>query len=198
MTIFLVGLALFLGTHSLQAFAPGARQGLQASMGEGAFKGLYSIISLVGFVMLIYGYPAAQGALPNLYPVDYTKHIALLLMLPVFPLLLATYLPGRIKAAVKHPMLTAVKAWALAHLLANGTGAAVLLFGSFLAWAVLVRISIKRRSGDRPPTAPGSIALDFIAVALGLGLYVAFIFGLHQWLFGVAPIASLAYGAGGQ
>lgn len=192
MTTFIIGLALFLGTHSIAIFAPGLRRSLIERLGEGGYKGLYAIVSLVGFLVLIWGYGDAKAATPVLYtPPTGLSHLALLLMLPVFPLLLSTYLPGRIKAAVKHPMLTAVKTWGLAHLLSNGALADVLLFGGFLAWAVLDRISIKRRGAAATPAA-GSIVNDFIAVVVGLGLYVAFIFGLHQWLFGVAPIASMA------
>ncbi len=192
MTTFIIGLALFLGTHSIAIFAPGLRRSLIERLGEGGYKGLYAIVSLVGFLVLIWGYGDAKAATPVLYtPPTGLSHLALLLMLPVFPLLLSTYLPGRIKAAVKHPMLTAVKTWGLAHLLSNGALADVLLFGGFLAWAVLDRISIKRRGTTVTPAA-GSIVNDIIAVVAGLGLYVAFIFGLHQWLFGVAPIASMA------
>jgi uncharacterized membrane protein len=114
--------------------------------------------------------------------------VALLLMLPVFPLLAAAYLPGRIKAALKHPFLVAVKLWAAAHLLANGTLADVLLFGSFLAWAVADRISLKRRPQRPLPGAPERPMNDLIAVVAGLVLYGVFVTWLHQWLIGVAPL----------
>ena len=193
MSLFIVGLLVFLGTHSFAIATPAVRQSAVASLGEGRFKALYSLVSIAGFVLLIYGYGVARTTTPVLYtPPTATKHIALLLMLPVFPLLLATYLPGRIRATLKHPMLTAVKAWALAHLLANGTLADVLLFGGFLAWAVFDRISIKRRPDAKLPSG-GPVINDIIAVVIGLALYVAFIFGVHQYLFGVPPIASLAY-----
>lgn len=192
MALLIVGLILFFGAHSLAIVAPAWRQRMIDGGGEGRIKGLVSVISLAGFVLLVWGYGAARPVTPVLYtPPMGLKHFSLLLMLPVFPLLVSTYLPGRIKAAVKHPMLTAVKTWSLAHLLSNGTLADVLLFGSFLAWAVVDRISIKRRGG-KPAPAAGTIVNDVIAVVVGLGLYVAFIFGLHQWLFGVPPIASLA------
>ena len=193
MTLFIVGLILFLGTHSLAIFAPSWRARAIERSGEGPFKGLYAVVSIAGFALLVWGYGEARMTTPVLYtPPTGLRHLALLLMLPVFPLLLATYLPGRIKAAVKHPMLTAVKTWGLAHLLSNGTLADVLLFGGFLAWAVVDRISIKRRAAAATPAAPGSIFNDIIAIVAGLALYVGFIFGLHQWLFGVAPIASMA------
>jgi len=117
------------------------------------------------------------------------RHIALALMLPVFPLFLAAYLPGRIKTAAKHPMLLSVKIWATAHLLANGTLVDVLLFGAFLAWAVLDRIAAKRREVPRVvPGAPPSAFNDAIAVIGGLGLYAAFLMGVHLWLIGVSTL----------
>jgi uncharacterized membrane protein len=114
--------------------------------------------------------------------------VALLLLVFVFPLLLAAYLPGRIKAITKHPMLVATKLWAFAHLLANGTLADLLLFGSFLAWAVVDRISMKHREQRPLPGAPPSPWNDAIAVVVGLVLYVAFVLRLHVWLFGVSPL----------
>ena len=114
------------------------------------------------------------------------QHVAFLLMLPVFPLTLAAYLPGRIKTAMKHPMLAAVKLWALAHLLSNGMLADVLLFGSFLAWAVWDRISLKRRLQQPISTAPPGRFNDLVAVIAGLALYAFFIFWAHRWLFGVS------------
>ena len=119
------------------------------------------------------------------------RHVAALLMLPVFVLLLAAYLPGRIKAATKHPMLVATKLWATAHLLANGNLADVLLFGGFLAWAVADRISMKHRV-QRPPGAPAGRLNDLIAVLAGLALYALFITVGHHWLIGVTPFWSRA------
>jgi uncharacterized membrane protein len=147
MTLLIIGLVLFLGIHSVSIFAPTWRDQQFAQRGEAAWKGVYSVVSLIGFVLLVYGYGAARQAPVVLYtPPAAMRHIALLLMLPVFPLLFAAYLPGRIKSAAKHPMLAATKLWALAHLLANGNLADVLLFGGFLAWAVADRISLKRRA----------------------------------------------------
>jgi len=115
--------------------------------------------------------------------------VAVILMLPVFPLFIAAYLPGRIKTAAKHPMLAAVKFWAFAHLLANGTLADVLLFGGFLAWAVVDRISLKRRSTPQaPPSAPPGRWNDAIAVVLGLAIYALLIGWAHARLFGVSPL----------
>ena len=194
MTLFYAGLVLFFLTHSMAVVTPGLRQQLIDRLGDAPFKGLYSVVSIVTFAMLIWGYGYARPVTPVLYsPPMPLKHTSLLIMIPVFPLLFSTYLPGRIKAAVKHPMLTAIKTWALAHLLSNGTLADLLLFGGFLAWAVVVRISLKRRpTTTAAAPATGSVVNDILAVVLGLGMYVAFIFGVHQWLFGVPPIASLA------
>jgi uncharacterized membrane protein len=117
------------------------------------------------------------------------RHVTMLLMLPVFPLLLAAYLPGRIKTAAKHPMLLAVKLWATAHLLINGTLVAVLLFGAFLAWAVLDRIAAKRRVVARVvPGALPSAANDAIAIIGGLAIYGVFVVWGHLWLIGVSPL----------
>lgn len=189
MVVFLVGLVLFLGIHSVAIVAPAWRDAQLAQRGEAAWKGLYSVVSVVGFALLIYGYGLARQNPVVLYaPPSFTRHIALLLMLPVFPLLLAAYLPGRIKAAAKHPMLLAVKFWATAHLIANGTLVDVLLFGAFLAWAVADRISLKRRPMRAVPGAPARPANDAIALIGGLGLYAAFLLWGHQWLIGVSPL----------
>jgi uncharacterized membrane protein len=189
MTLLLVGLILFLGIHSVSIVAPGWRDAQVAARGEAAWKGLYSVVSAVGLGLLIYGYALARQAPVVLYsPPTAMRHVAMLLLVPVFPLLLAAYLPGRIKTAVKHPMLLSVKLWALAHLLANGTAADVLLFGGFLAWAIADRISVKRRPARPIPGAPAGRANDLFAVVGGLALYAATLLFLHRWLIGVAPL----------
>jgi len=184
------GLVIFLGVHSISIVARDWRERTVARIGPAAWKVLYSVASLVGFLLIVGGYAQARLDPVILYqPPVGLRHLTALLMLPVFPLLLATYLPGRIKGAVKHPMLTATKAWALSHLLANGMLADVLLFGGFLAWAVIDRIS----AGKRPQTvvrgAPLSIRNDVIAVVGGLLIYAVFIGWAHVRLFGVAPMA---------
>ena len=184
----LAGMVVFLGVHSISIVAPAWRDRMAAAIGEWPWKGLYSIVSLVGFLLLVGGYAAARLDPVVLYvPPAGLRHVAALVMLPVFPLLLAAYLPGRIKTATKHPMLVAVKAWALAHLLANGMLADLVLFGGFLAWAVVDRISLKRRPARPLPAAPASGANDLIAVVGGLAIYGAFVAFLHQRWFGVAP-----------
>jgi uncharacterized membrane protein len=127
---------------------------------------------------------------PLYVPPTALRHIAAIVMLPVFPLLLATYLPGAIKRGVKHPMLTATKLWAVAHLLANGNLGDVLLFGGFLVWAVADRISLKRRQPGGPQTLPEGRFNDLIAVVAGFALYVLFVAWAHARLFGVAPMAA--------
>jgi len=192
MEMLVIGLVLFLGIHTVSIVAPRWRDGQVARLGEGPWKGIYSVVSAIGFALLIYGYGAARQNPVVLYtPPTALRHLALLLMLPVFPLLVAAYVPGRIKAMTKHPMLLATKFWALAHLLANGTLADVLLFGGFLAWAVADRISVKRRPARPIPGAPPRPYNDVIVVVIGLALYALFVMGAHRWLFGVSPLPSI-------
>jgi uncharacterized membrane protein len=191
MPLLIAGLVLFLGVHSVAIVAPTFRTRTIQRMGEGAWKGLYALISLAGFVLICYGFGLARQAPVVLYsPPTWLRHLALLVMLPVFPLLIAAYLPGRIKTAAKHPMLAAVKFWAFAHLLANGSLADVLLFGGFLAWAVVDRISVKRRATPQVlRTAPPGPWNDAIAVVLGLAVYALLIGWAHVRLFGVSPLS---------
>ena len=190
MTYLVIGLLVFLGVHSIGIFAPAWREATIARLGDATWKAAFALVSVVGFVLLVHGYGVARLDPHVLYATPtWMRHVAALLMLPVFPLLLATYLPGRIKAAVKHPMLTATKAWALAHLLVNGTVADVLLFGGFLAWAVADRIAAGKRAVPRRTLAsPPSRWNDLIAIVGGLVLYVLFAGWAHAQLFGVAPM----------
>lgn len=188
MSMLLLGLVLFLGVHSVSIVAPAWRDAMAARLGVGAWKGIYSLVSLVGFLLMLKGYALARLE-PSLVwvPPLGLRHVAALLMLPVFPLLFAAYLPGRIRTAARHPMLAAVKFWALAHLLANGMLADIVLFGSLLVWAVLDRISLKRRTPRASPAAPARPLNDVLAVVLGLVVYALFVMGAHRALFGVAP-----------
>jgi uncharacterized membrane protein len=189
METLVAGLVLFLGVHSVSIVASDWRNRFAARIGLLPWQALYSLIAVVGFVLIVWGYALARQAPVVLYaPPAGLRHVALLLMLPVFPLLLAAYLPGRIQAATKHPMLVATKLWAVAHLLANGNLADVVLFGAFLAWAVADRISLKRRTPLPVPGAPPSAWNDAIAVVVGLALYVAFLLWLHAGLIGVRPV----------
>jgi len=189
MAVLIIGLVVFLGVHSIALGVPAFRSRAIARLGEGAWKGLYALVAAVGLLLVVYGFHLARESPVVLYsPPGWMRYVTFLLMLPVFPLLIAAYLPGRIKTAMKHPLLAAVQFWALAHLLANGLLADVLLFGGFLAWAVVDRISLKRRV-QAVPTAPAGRFNDLIAVAVGLALYVLFIEWAHLRLFGVSPLS---------
>ena len=193
MTLFLAGLVLFLGIHSVSIVAPAWRRSRIAQRGEGAWKGMYSIVAAVGLALLIVGYGMAKREPVVLYtPPAALRHLALLVMLPVFPLLFSAYLPGRIRAAAQHPFLLAIKLWATAHLLANGTLVDVLLFGGLLLWAVADRISVKRRplaDAHDVPAAPVGGVNDAVAVLGGLAVYALVVLWAHRWLIGVSPLA---------
>jgi len=192
MLVLVVGLAVFLGVHSVSIVAPEWRSATVARMGERPWKGVYSVASAIGLVLIVVGYGMARRDPLVLYaPPAALRHLALVVMLPVFPLLFAAYLPGRIRAAAKHPFLLAVKIWAFAHLLANGTLADVLLFGAFLAWAVADRISVKRRPAAQThevPAASPSPANDAIALVGGLVVYAVVLLWAHRWIVGVSPL----------
>lgn len=190
MAVLIIGLVVFLGVHSIAMAAPGLRTRIIARIGEQPWKGLYSLIAAAGFVLILYGFHLAREFPVVLYsPPVWLRYITFILMLPVFPLLIAAYLPGRIKTAMKHPLLNAVKLWALAHLLSNGMLADALLFGAFLVWAGVDRMSLKRRA-QVVPSAPAGRFNDLIAVAAGLALYILFIEWAHLRLFGVSPLGS--------
>lgn len=186
MTTLSIGLILFLGMHSVAIVASDWRDRMAAQLGLG-WRAIYALISLLGLVLIVRGYVAARLTPEILYlPPTWARHVTMTLMLPVFPLLLATYLPGRIKATLQHPMLVATKLWAVAHLLSNGMQADVLLFGSFLLWAVADRISLKRRPVRALKPMLNSTYNDWIAVTAGLLLYGLFITWAHAKLIGVS------------
>jgi uncharacterized membrane protein len=181
----IAGLLLFLGIHSVAILSPAWRDRMAARLGNG-WRALYSLAALAGLVLLVLGYADARATPVVLYsPPPVLRTVALVLMLPVFPLLFAAYLPGRIRTRLKHPMLAGTKLWALAHLLANGTLADVLLFGGVLAWAVADRISLKRRPAREVRTAPPSRWNDLVAVVLGVAVYLLFLRYLHAALIGM-------------
>ncbi len=197
MMVLIVGLVLFLGIHLLPT-SPELRDGLRERVGANTYRAIFSVLSLAGFVIIVLGYHKLQlhpGKNPILWdPPVWTRHIAVGLMLPAMILLVASLIPSRIRTAARHPMLAAIKIWALAHLLANGDLGALLLFGSFLAFAVYDRISLKKRAtagplGTAPP--PTGYLNDAIVVAVGIALYAALLFGGHQWLIGVSPMPEL-------
>ncbi len=189
MVVLVAGIILFFGTHSISIVNSAWRDRAVTRIGVGPWQGIYALLAFAGLLLMIWGYGLARQEPVILYiPPLWLRHVAMLLLVLVFPLLLAAYLPGRIQAVTKHPMLVAAKLWAFAHLLANGTLADVILFGSFLAWAVVDRISMKHREQRPLPGAPPSKWNDAIAVLAGLGLHVAFVLWLHAWLIGVAPV----------
>ena len=190
MAALLLGLLVFLGVHSVRIFADGWRSAQIARAGTGAWKAIYSIVSLAGFAMIVWGYGQTRLAPVDLwFPPAWSRHAAALLTLPAFVLLAAAYVPGtRIKAAVGHPMVAGVKLWAFAHLLSNGRLGDVVLFGAFLAWAIADFIASRRRdraAGTRYPAGP--VSRDVLAVAIGVVAWAAFAFALHGWLIGVRP-----------
>ena len=189
MAVFLLGLFIFLGVHSISIVSDSWRNRMAGKIGEVPWKVLYTLVSGFGFMLMVWGYGSARSDSFDLYiPQLWLQHLSLLLMLPVFPLLAAAYLPGRIKALTRHPMLLATKLWALAHLLSSGSLVNVILFSSILAWAVLARISLQNRQSRPLPGAPSARYNDAIAVILGLALYLGFVLRLHQMYLGVSPI----------
>jgi uncharacterized membrane protein len=190
MTVLILGLILFLGLHSVRIFAEGWRVRQIAQRGERSWKGLYSVASIVGFGLIVWGWGLARLDPVALWtPQIWARHLASLLMLVAFILLVAAYVPKNgIKAAVHHPMVLGVKVWAFAHLLANHTLADLLLFGSFLVWAVLdFRAARARDRIGHVSYAPGTMAGTAITLLLGVGVWLVFAFWAHAWLFGVSP-----------
>ena len=187
----LIGLVVFFGIHSVAIMALPLRDKM-AAKSEMGWKALYTIASLIGIVLMVRGYAELRLTPTVLYvPPIGLRHVAAILMLPAFAFFIAPYFPGRIKTALKHPQLMAVKTWALAHLLVNGNLADVLLFGSFLIWAVVDRVSMKKRIARPLFGAPESKANDIIVVVVGLLLYVAFVMWGHEALIGMKPFAGI-------
>jgi len=186
MTMLVTGLIIFLAVHSVSIVSDRWRNRMAQRLGELAWMGLYSLVAFLGLILIVHGYGIARLDPVVLYaPPTWLRQLAAVLMLPVFPLLFAAYLPGRIRTATRHPMLAATKLWATAHLLANGALADLLLFGGFLAWAIADRISLKYRVPRPVPGVPPTGFNDVIAIVLGLALYAAFAFQLHARLIGV-------------
>jgi uncharacterized membrane protein len=185
--VMILGLVLFLGVHTLTT-QRGLRARLIALAGEGGYKIGYALASVAGLVLIVWGFAdyRATGWIDVWYPPKVLKHVTVALMLPAVILVVAAYIRGRIYTAVKHPMLTGVKLWAAAHLLANGDLGSIILFGSFLGWAVFDRISLKRRADPGAPPIPvGGPSNDLIAVAVGIIAYLALGFAFHPVVIGV-------------
>ena len=193
MLLLVISLIVLLGTHSVRIFAPGFRNKMIAQMGEGPWKGAYSVVSILAVAFVAYAFGQARQVTGILYsPPIWTSHIALTLMLFSMICLVAGLIPaGHIATKMKHPLVLAVKIWALAHLLANGETSSVLLFVAVLAWGVVMRISLKRRAraGEVVTRSFVSARYDILAVVLGIVLWAAFIWKLHEWLIGVQPLA---------
>lgn len=188
MLTLILGLILFLGIHSVRIVAPGFRQSFIDGRGENAWKGLYSVVSLAGLALLIWGYGLVAGQTDYVFDSPaWARSLATILMPISLVLLVASnFPPGYIKALVRHPMLIGTILWALVHLLNNGDMASVLLFGAFLVWAVADLVSAAARpAGETPET---KLWPDLASIGIGLALTWAFVSFAHEWLFGVAPI----------
>jgi uncharacterized membrane protein len=195
----ILGLVLFLGVHALRVFAEGTRQKLIGAMGPFVYKAFYSIVSIIGLLLIVSGYSAARIEPIVLYtPPTGMAHAASLLTLIAFVLLIAAYIPGNlILRKLKHPMTLAVKVWAFAHLLSNGTLADVLFFGGFLVWSVLVYRSARRRAPVENPglsdlpaviaSRPPSMLASLVTLVVGIGTWAWFAFEGHAMLIGLAP-----------
>ena len=196
LAVMIVGLALFLGVHTLPAQRE-LRSRIVSAIGEGSYKLVYALVALLGIALIAWGFAHYRAAglidvwegLVSRKILVLLRHITLALMLPAVILVVASYLRGHIYIALKHPMLAAVKLWAAAHLLANGDLGSIILFGSFLGWAVFDRISLKRRSDAGGPQIPvAGWGNDAIAVAVGFIVYLALAFAFHPVVIGVPVV----------
>jgi uncharacterized membrane protein len=194
--IMIGGLVLFIGTHLLTTRRE-VRAMLIARLGEGGYKGLYSAASIVGVVLIGWGFGTyrATGWVDIWYPPAWTRHITVALMWIASICVVAAYSPGRIKTTLKHPMLVGVKVWAFAHLVSNGDLGSIILFGSILGWAVFDRISLKRRADPGGPAIPvGGRRQDIIALIGGTILYLLLGFLFHPLVVGVPAFGTPAWG----
>ncbi|MSQ66562.1 MAG: protein NrnU [Limnohabitans sp.] len=192
MEYFISGLVLFLGCHSVRVFAGDWRSRMLASIGEKLFKGIYSVLSLAGFVLLVYGFSKIRWDSPLLWsPPVAMRYVAALLMLLAMVLLVAGQIPhNAFKARLGHPMVLSVKVWALAHLLSNGKQADLILFGAFLLWSVLNFRAARQRdhhsaeSGAALEATPNTLRV----VMIGVAAWAILLFGGHSWLFELSPL----------
>ncbi len=193
MTWLVAGLIVFLGAHSVRIFAEDFRTAQIARLGLHRWKGLYTLVSIAGFVLLVWGFGQAQQSPVLLWTsTPWTHYVTILLTLPAFVLVAAAYVPGnRIKAKIGHPMVAGVKTWAFAHLVSAFMLAEIVLFGSFFIWSVLVYVSSRRRdraAGTIYP--PGTVARDAVTCAVGGVAWFVFGFWLHEALIGYAPFGA--------
>ena len=192
--VLIAGLVLFLGVHSTRVFANDWRNRTLSRMGQKPFKGIYALLSLAGFVLLVWGYGQARQQGVMLWsPPTGMRHLAALLTLVAFVLLAAAYVPSnQIKAKLHHPMVLGTKIWALAHLLANGSLADTVLFGSFLVWSVLLFAASRRRDRrEQTVYAAGTAGATVVTVVVGLVAWAVFAFWLHRVLIGVSPFGAM-------
>ncbi|HET7490993.1 MAG TPA: NnrU family protein [Bradyrhizobium sp.] len=190
--VMILGLALFLGIHTLPSQRP-LRARAIAMLGEGGYKVGYALVSILGIALIAWGFGhyRATGWIDVWSPPKALKHITVALMLPAVIMVVAAFIRGHIYTALKHPMLAGVKLWAAAHLLANGDLGSIILFGSFLGWAVFDRISLKQRKDAGAPAIPvGGWGNDMIAVAVGIVAYLALTFAFHPVVIGVPVIGA--------
>jgi len=192
----ILGLVIFLGAHVFVTMR-GERAALVARIGEWPYRGVFSLVSIIGIVLIGYGFASYRAAGPIVVwdPPAWTHHIVEALMWPASIMIAAAYLPGNIKRVLKHPMLVGVKTWAVAHLCANGDLGGIILFASVLAWAVYDRITLKRRSDPgAPPIPAGGGTNDIIAVIVGTIIYLALGFVFHPVVIGVPAFGTPGLG----
>jgi len=192
----IIGLVLFLGTHVFVS-RRGEREALIRSIGRGPYLGLFSVVSIVGLVLIGFGFARyrAEGVIPLWYPPAWTRHIVVVLMWPASIAVVAAYIPGDIKRVLKHPMLVGVKLWAVAHLCANGDLGGIILFGAVLLWAGYDRMTLKRRSDPGAPPIPvGGRRNDIIAIVVGTILYLGLGFLFHPIVIGLPAFGTPALG----
>ena len=189
MGILILGLVLFFGIHMVRIVAGPWRSSQIARLGEKPWKGIYTVVSLTGFGLMLWGYGQTRAE-PELWLMPlWTRHLAALLTLPAFVLLVAAYVPrNHFKAAVGHPMLAGVKLWALAHLLCNTRLGDLLLFGAFLAWSVAAFVACRRRDrAEGVRYSAGTVGGSALVLVLGVGAWAGFALYGHAWLIGMRP-----------
>lgn len=184
--ILIAGLLVFLATHVFVSMR-GARAAAMARLGVIGYRVAFSVVSIAGLVLIVWGYGLyrAHEWIDLWYPPAFTRHITVLLMLFSIIFMTAAFFPSHIKARLKHPMLASVKTWALAHLISNGDLGSILLFGTFLGWAVFARISAKRRTDEVAAVAPKGYTNGAIVVLLGIVIYLALGYVFHPVFIGV-------------
>ncbi len=183
----LIGLILFLGMHSVRMVLPGVREVFWQAWGENAWKGIYTVVSIVGLILIVWGYGLTRVEGTVLYvPPSWGGIANLILMFAAFTLLPFNMRSDLLRPYIKNPFLLAVGLWSIGHLLANGELGSVILFGSFLIWAVANRFSVIRRPDVPPPSVP--LLQDMAAIGVAWVIFLLFLFKLHEWLIGVPPI----------